>query len=126
MAYGFAPAVANTMLDTDFANPFVKLHVGDPGASGATNPSAGDATRKQATMAAASAGSKAMTGTAGPWTHGSAAGTGSESITGISLHTLASGGVFKGSSALGSPQTWVGTNTFTLTGLTVSFSPLAS
>lgn len=126
MAYGFAAAVINTMLDNDYANPFVKLHIGDPGAAGTANPSVGDATRKQATMAAASGGSKAMTGTAGPWTHGSAAGTGTESITGISLWTLVTAGVFKGSLLLGTAQSWSGTNTFTLTNLSVAVTPLAA
>lgn len=122
MTVGFASGVINSFLDTTFGTTWVKLHTADPGAAGATAAAAGDTTRKQVTMASASAGSKAMTGTAGPWTN---AGT-SETISHLSLWTLVSAGTFNASAALSSSQAWASGNTFTLTGLTVSISPLAA
>jgi hypothetical protein len=73
-------------------------------------------------MAAASAGSKAMTGTAGPWTNG---GT-SETLTHISLWTASTAGTFQGSGALSASQAWVNTNTFTLTSLSIAITPIAA
>lgn len=124
MATGFAAALVNGWLDGAFATAtcWVKLHTGDPGAAGATAAAAGDTTRKQATMAAASGGSKAMTGTAGPWTNG---GT-SETISHISLWSASSAGTFNASGALSAAQGWVPTNTFTLTNLSISVTPIAA
>jgi len=124
MTTGLASAIVNTWLDSIFATAtcYVKLHTADPGAAGATAAAAGDTTRKQATMAAASGGSKAMTGTAGPWTNG---GT-SETLADISLWTAASSGTFNGSAALTTSQAWVSTNTFTLSSLSVAITPIAA
>lgn len=124
MTLGFASSVVNGWLDGTFSttNAWVKLFTGDPGASGASNAAAGDTTRKQATMAAASGGSKAMTGTAGPWTNG---GT-SETISHIGLFSLVTAGVFQASGALSASQAWVSTNTFTLTSLTIAITPIAA
>lgn len=124
MAVGFAAGIVNTWLDSIFATAtcWVKLHTADPGAAGATAAAAGDTSRKQATMAAASGGSKAMTGTAGPWTNG---GT-SETISHISLWSASSAGTFNASGALGTPQAWVSTNTFTLNTLSVAVTPVAA
>lgn len=124
MATGLASAIVNGWLDGTFATAtcWPKLHTADPGAAGATAAAAGDTTRKQATMAAASVGSKAMTGTAGPWTNG---GT-TETLTHISLWTAASAGTFNGSAALTAPQAWASTNTFTLTSLSIAITPIAA
>jgi hypothetical protein len=122
MTLGITAAVANGWLDGTFGTVWGKLHTGDPGAAGNTAAAAGDTTRKQATMAAASAGSKSMTGTAGPWTNG---GT-SETLSHLSLWTASTAGTFNASCALTTPQAWVATNTFTLTSLTISVSPLAA
>lgn len=124
MTVGLASGVVNGWLDGTFATAtcWVKLHTADPGAAGATAAAVGDATRKQATMAAASAGSKAMTGTAGPWTNG---GT-SETLTHISLWSASTAGTFNGSAALTASQAWVSTNTFTLTSLSVAVTPIAA
>jgi hypothetical protein len=121
---GITAAVANGWLDGTFATAtcFVKLHTADPGAAGTTAAAAGDTTRKNPTMAAASAGSKAMTGTAGPWTNG---GT-SETLTHISLWTASTAGTFQGSGALSASQAWVSTNTFTLTSLSIAITPIAA
>lgn len=122
MATGFAATVVNGWLDGTFGTTWVKLHTADPGASGATAAAAGDTTRKQATMAAASGGSKAMTGSAGPWTNG---GT-SETLSYISLWSAETAGTFNASAALSAAQAWANTNTFTLTSLTISITPIAS
>jgi hypothetical protein len=73
-------------------------------------------------MASASAGAKAMTGTAGPWTNVST----TETITHISLWTLVSAGTFQGSAVLSASQAWVNTNTFTLTSLSIAITPIAA
>ena len=122
MTVGLAAAPVNTFLDSTFGTNWIKLHTADPGAAGATAAAAGDTTRKQATMAAASAGSKAMTGTAGPWTNG---GT-SETLTHLSMWTASTAGTFNASAALSASQAWANTNTFTLTGLTISITPIAA
>lgn len=124
MTVGLAAAAVNGWLDGTFATAtcFVKCHTADPGAAGATAAAVGDATRKQATMAAASAGSKAMTGTAGPWTNG---GT-SETLSHLSLWTAATAGTFNASAALTASQAWVATNTFTLTSLSIAITPIAA
>lgn len=124
MTTGATAAVVNGWLDGTFATAtcFVKLHTADPGAAGTTAAAAGDTTRKNPTMAAAAGGAKAMTGTAGPWTNG---GT-SETLTHISLWTAAAAGTFQASGALAASQAWVNTNTFTLTSLTISITPIAA
>lgn len=124
MAVGLAASVVNGWLDGSFSttNAWVKLHTADPGSAGTTAAAAGDTTRKQATMASAAAGSKAMTGTAGPWTNVST----TETLTHISLWTLVTAGTFQGSAALTASQAWVNTNTFTLTGLTIAITPIAA
>lgn len=65
MATGISSYMANKWLDamgnnTSFAvaTPYIKLHVGDPGANGTSNP-ATETTRKSVSFAAASAGSVA-------------------------------------------------------------------
>jgi hypothetical protein len=117
MAVGFAASVVNGWLDGTFATAtcWVKLHTADPGAAGATAAAVGDATRKQATMASASAGSKAMTN-----------GGTSETVSHISLWTASSAGTFNASAALTTPQAWANTNTFTLTSLSISITPIAA
>jgi len=124
MTTGVTAAVANGWLDGTFATAtcFVKLHTADPGSAGTTGAAAGDTNRKQATMAAASGGSKAMTSMSGTWTNG---GT-SETLSHISLWTASTAGTFQGSGALSASQAWVSTNTFTLTTLTIAITPIAA
>ncbi len=100
----------------------VKLHVGDPGAAGANNAAAGSTTRVAIAMAAPAAGSMSLTGTQPVWTNG---GT-SETLSHISVWDATSAGNFDYSAALTATQAWASTNTFTLTNLTVSLSPLAA
>lgn len=124
MTTGITAAIANAWLDADFATAasFIKLHTADPGAAGTTAAAAGDTTRKQATLAAASAGSKAMTSMAASWTNVST----TETLTHISWWTASSAGTFKASAALSSSQPWANGNTFALTALTIAITPLAA
>jgi hypothetical protein len=124
MTAGFAATLVNGWLDTAFATAscWVKLHTADPGAAGANAAAAGDTTRKQATMAAAAGGSKASSASIGPWTNG---GT-SETLTHISIWSASTAGTFNGSTALSSSQAWASGNTFTLTSLTISITPIAA
>jgi hypothetical protein len=122
--------VANGWLDTlrggsnftAFATPFVKLHTGDPGSAGTANAAAGSTTRVAVTQSAASGGSITISGTNPVWTNG---GT-SETLTHVSIWSASTSGTFMYSVALTASQAWVSTNTFTLTSLTVSLSPLAA
>jgi hypothetical protein len=114
----------NGWLDGSFAtaNAWVKLHTGDPGSAGTTAAAAGDTSRKQATMASASGGSKAMTGTAGPWTNG---GT-TETLSHISLWSASTAGTFQASGALSASRSWASTDTFTLSTLSIAITPIAA
>ena len=123
--------VANRWLDairsggstfTVVAGTFVKLHTADPGASGATAAACVTALRVASPTAAASSGSITINGTNPSWTNG---GT-SETISHISVWDASTAGNFLYSAALSTPQAWVSGNTFTLTSLTVSITPLAA
>jgi hypothetical protein len=104
------------------ATLFAQLHTGDPGASGTANVSVGSTTRNAVAQAAASAGSQAAGTLPGAWTNG---GT-SETLTHISVWSAASAGTFFYSVALTASQAWAAANTFTLTSLGVSLSPIAA
>lgn len=101
---------------------YAKLHVGDPGAAGASNPAAGSTTRNALTQGAAAAGVQANSAAPGAWTNG---GT-SETITHISIWDASSAGNFLYSVALTTAQAWASANTFTLTTLSVSITPIAA
>lgn len=121
MTVGFSTAAANTHLDNQgTAYPWVKLHVGDPGAAGTSN-AATETTRKQATWGSASAASKTTTADL-TWT--SVAGT--EDFTHFSLWSASSAGNFGGSGTITANAVVTG-DTFTIpTGsLTLSLSVAA-
>ncbi|GAA2673840.1 hypothetical protein GCM10010400_39960 [Streptomyces aculeolatus] len=92
MAVGFSTAAANTHLDAQgTAYPWIKLHVGDPGAAGTSNP-ATETTRKQATWGAASSAAKTTTADL-EWTGVS----GAEDFTHFSMWSASTAGAFGGS-----------------------------
>jgi len=122
MTRGFAAGIINTFLDANYDDQWVQLHTGDPGAAGTANVSVGSTTRLQSTTGAAASGSKTLSSNVGPWTNG---GT-SETLTDISLWSASTAGTFKVSGQLSSSQPWASGNTFTLTTLTISFTPLAA
>lgn len=110
----FADGVANSFLDAfarnvSYANAavWVKLHLGDPGAAGTSNPAA-NTTRQQATYGAGAA-SRAITNTvAVEWTNVS----NSETYTHISLWTANAAGTFLGSDDLSSSAAVTAGDTF--------------
>lgn len=120
MTTGIRGAEANSLLDTLLGStPAFTIHVGDPGAAGTGNPSVGDATKITGAASSASAGSKALSSNAGPWTNGGTSETLSHVASWITT-------VFKVSAALSASQAWASGNTFTLTTFTVSISPIAA
>lgn len=125
MTAGLASAKANSILNvyraTAFTavSPFVKLHTGDPGAAGASNASL-NTTRNAATFAAPSSGSMAIS-SIGTWSM-----TSSETITHISIWDASTAGNFLESWALTGSVPVVNGSTFSLTTLTLAFTPIAA
>ena len=110
---------------TTFTAPAVqaaKLHTADPGAAGATAAAAGDTTRKALTFNAAASGAMSLTSSPAVWTNG---GT-SETISHISVWDSTTAGNFQYSAALTASQAWASGNTFTLTSLSITLTPLAA
>lgn len=98
------------------ADPWVKLHTGDPGEAGTSN-AAGETTRKQASFAAASSGSAASNADV-TWTNVST----SETYSHISLWDASSAGNCLWTGALTASKAVVAGDTFTISSgsLTVS------
>jgi hypothetical protein len=130
MATGLASGVANSILDALCRNVawsqpagfFVKLHTGDPGASGTAN-AAGNTTRIAATCSAASGGS--ITNSADvAWTNVSTA----ETYSFVSFWSAATAGSFLGSDDLAVARAVaVGDNFTILAGsLTLALTPIAA
>lgn len=126
MAVGLAATFANSILEvyrntavSAVATPFVKLHIGDPGAAGTTTPSA-LTTRNAVTWSAASGGSMALA-TLGAFTM-----TASETISHISIWTASTAGTFLQSAALTTPVPVINGSTLTVSTLTLSYTPLAA
>lgn len=89
MATSWSSTAGNSALDTLLATySWVKLHVGNPGTAGTTNP-ATETTRKQATWAAAAAGASSNTNLLS-WTNVA----GSEDYTFFTVWTASTAGVF--------------------------------
>lgn len=126
MAVGLASSFANSILEvfrntavSAVATPFVKLHIGDPGAAGTSNASA-LTTRNAVTWSAASGGSMALASLAA-YTM-----TASETISHISIWTASTAGTFLQSAALTTPVPVINGSTLTVSSLTLSYSPLAA
>lgn len=129
-AVGIASGQANAILDalakgTSYAGNatvYVKLHTGDPGASGTAN-AAGNTTRQAATFAAASAGANASNADI-VWTNVNTA----ETYSHVSYWTASSAGTFLGSSALTASKLVAIGDTFTIPSgsLTMALTPLAA
>lgn len=107
---------------TAAATLYAGVHTGDPGSAGTANVSVGSTTRLAITMGAAASGSQSLSSTPPVWTNG---GT-SETLSHITVWSAATTGTFYYSAALTTPQAWASGNTFTLTSLTVSLTPLAA
>lgn len=98
----------------------VKLHTGDPGASGTSNASA-VTTRRSATFSAPSAGSMSMSSMSGTWSM-----TGTETISHISFWDDATAGNFLGSATLTVSRSVINGDTLSLTTLTLAHTPIAA
>lgn len=131
MTAGFVAATVNGWLDsirtgganvTALTTAYVKLHTGDPGASGASNAAAGSTTRVAVSHTSPSAGAMTLTGTAPTWTNG---GT-SETITHISVWDASTAGNCKYTVALTASKAWASGDTLTLTSLGLSITPVAA
>lgn len=130
MTVGLATATANSFLDalgnaTNYTAPtvfYVKLHIGDPGAAGASN-AAANTTRQQASFSAASGGA-ITTDAALTWTSVS----NSETYSHVSFWDNSTAGNFLGSDALDTSRAVTAGDTFTIaTGdLDMSFTPIAA
>lgn len=94
------------------ASCYVKLHLGDPGEAGTSN-AATEATRKAVTWSAASAGSKAMSGSL-VWTAVAA----TETYTHFSLWDASTAGNCLGSGALSASAAMAAGDTYTMSALT--------
>jgi hypothetical protein len=130
MTVGLASGVANAFLDaignaTNYTAPtgfYVKLHLGDPGAAGASN-AAVETTRQSASMAAASGG--AITNdTAVTW----AAVSTTETYSHVSFWSAAAAGTFLGSDDLAVARAVTAGDTFTIAigDLDMAFTPIAA
>lgn len=114
--------VANVWLnELDTLATYGKLHIGDPTSAGAGSPST-ETLRKLITWSAASAGSKAMSGTLS-WTSWA---QGNETLSHLSTWNNVSAGNFAFSVAFTTPRAVVSGDTLTVTSLSVSQAPLAA
>lgn len=130
MAVGLASSIANSVLDalcrsvtwTEPAAFYVKLHTGDPGASGASN-AAGETTRQAVTFSAAASG--AITNSAAvTWTNVST----TETVSHVSFWDAAAAGTFLGSDALNTSRSLTAGDTFEIAigDLDLSITPIAA
>lgn len=111
MATGFAPAIANAVLDslaraiawTPPAEVWIQLHTADPGAAGTANVAA-NTTRKQATFGSAASGGSISNTVAVAWSSVSA----TETYVYFSAWSASMAGTFLFSGALSATTTTAG------------------
>jgi hypothetical protein len=130
VAVGIAAATLNAWLNafcrnvayTQPAAFWVKLHLADPGAAGATSPAA-NTTRQQATFSAASGGSLTTSG-AISWTNVPNA----ETYSHVSFWDASTAGTFLGSDDLAVSRAVLVGDTFTIAAgsLTLAITPVAA
>lgn len=101
------------------ANIYIKCHIGDPGAAGASN-AAALTTRSLATLGAAASGANALSNSP------SFSAVATETISHISVWDNLTAGNFQWSVALSAPKTVANGDTLTATALGLSFAPLAA
>lgn len=99
---------------------YVKLHTGDPGASGTSNASA-VTTRRSATFGAPSAGSMSMTSMSGTYSM-----TTTETISHLSFWDDPTAGNFLGSAALTASRSVINLDTLSISTLTLAHTPIAA
>jgi hypothetical protein len=123
-AVNLANAWLNTLSGTTFTgvNTFVKLHTGDPGASGTANASA-NTTRVALTWGAAASGSKAIVATLPVWSTWAA---GSETLSYISVWDNLTVGNFLFSAQLTVARSVANGDNVTLSSLSFALTPIAA
>lgn len=123
-AVNLANAWLNTLSGTTFTgvNTFVKLHTGDPGASGVANASA-NTTRVALTWGAAASGSKAIVATLPVWSTWAA---GSETLSYISVWDNLTVGNFLFSAQLTVARSVANGDNVTLSSLSFALTPIAA
>lgn len=99
---------------------YAALHTGDPGSAGTSNASA-VTTRNSATFAAPSAGSMALSSSLTAYNM-----TTTETISHISCWDASTAGNFLRSAALTASRNVINGDTFTLSTLTLSYTPIAA
>ena len=116
-----AASILNTYRATAFSaiTPFVKLHIGDPGAAGTANPSA-VTTRNSITFAAPSGGSMALSSL------GTYAMTTTETISHISIWDASTAGNFIESWALTAGVPVINGSVLSFTAFTLAYTPIAA
>lgn len=123
-AVNLANAWLNTLSGTNFTGvtTYVKLHTGDPGASGTANASA-NTTRVVLAWGAAASGAKAIVATLPSWATWAA---GSETLSYISVWDNLSAGNFLFSAQLTVARSVANGDTVNLTSLTFTLTPIAA
>lgn len=126
MTAGLGSARANSILNvlrntaySAVATPFVKLHIGDPGAAGANNAAAAT-TRNAITWNAASGGSMTLLALS------AFTGTTSETISHVSIWDASTAGNFIESWALTASVPIINGSSLTFSSFTLSFTPIAA
>lgn len=119
LANAWLNVIGNKTTFTAPAGTYIELHVGDPGASGTTNPSV-VTSRQAATFAAASSGAIALSNSPA-FTM-----TGTETISHIAVWSASTSGTFLWSAALTTAKSVVNTDTLTFNTCGVSVAPLAA
>ncbi len=129
MATGLAAATANSMLDAlcnatswSIANTYIKLHIGDPGSAGASNP-ATETTRQGPISWGSASGGAVSNDTAIQWTSIA----GSEDATHFSLWDASTAGTFLASGTLTANAYTAGdTLTIAIGDLDLDLTPIAA
>lgn len=111
--------IRGTAVPGTSATPHAELHTADPGAAGTTATTASVAGRQPLTFAAASAGSLALSASPS-WTA-----TGAATITHVTVWSASSAGTHWANAALSVSKTVANGDTFTLSSLSISLTPLA-
>lgn len=111
--------IRGTAVPGTSATPHAEVHTADPGASGTAATTANVAGRQPLTFGAPSAGSIALTASPS-WTA-----TGAATITHVSVWSASSAGTHWANAALAVSKTVASADTFTLSTLTISLTPLA-
>ena len=101
----FLASILNGTAFTTYTNPWVQLHVGEPGPAGTSNP-AGETVRQQATGTFVISGGSTTNPVALNWTSVSTA----ETYTFISLWSASSGGTFLASGVITANAVLIGDN----------------